>query len=610
MTPRRAPDRSAQQPPVPSPAGPAVAAGDGPEVLRPQAVHRAGARAWLAEYAGTPDVLAAARALREAPPRGMVDLVPAERTLLLSAADPLDMPGLLRCLESLRAVPDALAAPAAEVEIPVVYDGEDLADLAAQLGMTSEALVAAHGAETWTAAFGGFAPGFAYLLPEGEGLGEVPRHAEPRPRVPAGSVALAARYSGVYPRSSPGGWQLIGRTEARLWVPEREDSPALLSPGTTVRFRAMRAGARLSARRAGGEPRPAASRTDPRTGARGASSGRPAADALRVLSPGPLLLVEDAGRPGYADLGVGRSGAADHGALVRANVAVGNPPSASALELLLGPASFVAQRAVVLSVAGAPAELTVHRAGSEAGADADDRIPALRVPRGRAVALDAGDRLDIGAVRRGLRVVIAVRGGVEAGEGPVLGSWARDTLSGLGPAPLAAGDRIGAGPTAGLDAVPAPPLDAEAEDDAESDPQSIDPGADAGPDDLADADDHAGAGAGAIVLPVALGPRAELLGAEAVAALTGRTWRVRPDSDRVGVRLDGAPLPVPSGAGTLPSEAIVPGSVQVPPSGLPVVFGRDHPATGGYPVVGVVAESGLDLLAQAPPGTPVRFRVD
>ncbi|WP_232226175.1 carboxyltransferase domain-containing protein [Brachybacterium phenoliresistens] len=570
-------------------------------------MHRAGARAWLAEYAGTPDVLAAARALRKAPPRGMVDLVPAERTLLLSAADPLDMPGLRRRLESLRPAPDAQAAPAAEVEIPVVYDGEDLADLAAQLGMTSEALVAAHGAETWTAAFGGFAPGFAYLLPEGEGLGEVPRRAEPRPRVPAGSVALAARYSGVYPRSSPGGWQLIGRTEARLWAPEREDSPALLSPGTSVRFRAVRAGARLSARRAAGEAgRPAASRSDPRTGARASSSGRPAADVLGVLSPGPLLLVEDAGRPGYADLGVGRSGAADHGALVRANVAVGNPPSASALELLLGPASFVAQRAVVLSVAGAPAELTVHRAGSEAGADADGQVPALRVPRGRAVALDAGDRLDIGAVRRGLRVVIAVRGGVEAGEGPVLGSWARDTLSGLGPAPLAAGDRIGAGPTIGLDAVPAPPLDAEAEDDAEADPQSIGPGADAGPDDHADAD--ADADADAIVLPVALGPRAELLGAEAVAALTGRTWHVRPDSDRVGVRLDGMPLPVPSGAGTLPSEAIVPGSVQVPPSGLPVVFGRDHPATGGYPVVGVVAESGLDLLAQAPPGTAVRFR--
>ncbi|GAA1732985.1 carboxyltransferase domain-containing protein [Brachybacterium phenoliresistens] len=570
-------------------------------------MHRAGARAWLAEYAGTPDVLAAARALRKAPPRGMVDLVPAERTLLLSAADPLDMPGLRRRLESLRPAPDAMAAPAAEVEIPVVYDGEDLADLAAQLGMTSEALVAAHGAETWTAAFGGFAPGFAYLLPEGEGLGEVPRRAEPRPRVPAGSVALAARYSGVYPRSSPGGWQLIGRTEARLWAPEREDSPALLSPGTSVRFRAVRAGARLSARRAGGEAgRSAASRTDPRTGARAPSSGRPAADVLRVLFAGPLLLVEDAGRPGYADLGVGRSGAADHGALVQANVAVGNPPSASALELLLGPASFVAQRAVVLSVAGAPAELTVHRAGSEAGADADGQVPALRVPRGRAVALDAGDRLDIGAVRRGLRVVIAVRGGVEAGEGPVLGSWARDTLSGLGPAPLAAGDRIGAGPTIGLDAVPAPPLDAEAEDDAEADPQSIDPGADAGPD--ADADADADAGADAIVLPVALGPRAELLGAEAVAALTGRTWHVRPDSDRVGVRLDGMPLPVPSGAGTLPSEAIVPGSVQVPPSGLPVVFGRDHPATGGYPVVGVVAESGLDLLAQAPPGTAVRFR--
>src|SRR5690606_6654569 len=213
---------------------------------------------------------------------------------------------------------------------------------------TPEAVIAAHTGHAWTAAFGGFAPGFAYLLPEGEGLGEVPRRAEPRRRVPAGSVALAARYSGVYPRPSPGGWQLIGRTDAPLWTPEREGSPALLAPGTRVRFRAVRSLARVLpvAPRLGiAVPRGRATApAEAAPAATSAASATPATalEALRVLDPGPQLLVEDSGRPGRAALGVGRSGAADRAALVRANLAVGNPPGSGALELLLGPASLVA----------------------------------------------------------------------------------------------------------------------------------------------------------------------------------------------------------------------------------------------------------------------------
>lgn len=628
--------------------------------LRPRAVHAAGSRALLVDYPDTAAVLAAADAVRAHPPRGLVDLVPAERTLLLALADPLDVPAARAAVASLRPAPASAAQAAATVEIPVVYDGEDLAELASLLGRTAEALVAAHTGERWTAAFGGFAPGFAYLLPAGAGLGEVPRRTEPRRRVPAGSVALASRYSGVYPRESPGGWQLIGRTDAPLWTPEREESPALLSPGTRVRFRAVRALSRLlpplprpaadgSALPGPGpsEPGPSApgrsvpgrsvpgrsvpGRSVPGRSVQGPSEPGPSAPgrslpgigrilarpegqaasagdaALRVLHPGPLLLVQDTGRPGRAALGVGRSGAADRGALLRADLAVGNPPGAAALELLLGPASLQAVRPVVLAVAGAAAEVTVHRAARAPEGDGEAAtLPPLPVPAERAVALDPGDRLEIGALRQGLRLVIAVRGGVPAPGGPVLGSHARDTLSHLGPAPLAAGDVLAVGPTRGLDAVP-DPRSGIAEQAPASTRSAAPPLPDAQRGATAPPPGRDGPASDEVVLPVVLGPRDALLGSAAVAALLGRTWRVRPDSDRVGVRLDGDPLEVPAGTGTLPSEAIVPGSVQVPPSGLPVVFGRDHPATGGYPVIAVVEEAGLDLLAQAAPGTTVRF---
>ena len=115
-----------------------------------------------------------------------------------------------------------------------MYDGEDLAEVAEHLGVSSDELVRRHQAATWTVAFTGYAPGFGYLVGDDD-LFEVPRRPSPRTRIPAGSVALAGRFSGVYPRESPGGWQLIGRTDARMWDLDREP-PALLQPGATVRF--------------------------------------------------------------------------------------------------------------------------------------------------------------------------------------------------------------------------------------------------------------------------------------------------------------------------------------------------------------------------------------
>ena len=192
----------------------------------------------------TARVLALLRALAgsEQRPAGVLDLVPAARTLLVGfdprAADPA---AVRRWLEVVLAGPldgdPASCEPALTVTIPVTYTGPDLEDVARLTGLTPAGVVAAHTGTTWSVAFTGFAPGFGYLVraaPDRPSL-DVPRLEVPRTRVPAGSVALAGRYSGVYPRASPGGWRIIGSTDAVLWDTDR-DPPALLRPGLTVRF--------------------------------------------------------------------------------------------------------------------------------------------------------------------------------------------------------------------------------------------------------------------------------------------------------------------------------------------------------------------------------------
>lgn len=191
-----------------------------------------GERAVLVEVADLDEVLALAGSVRNM--AGVEDVVPGERTLLVTVTSALDLAAVRAALADVASHPLPAAAPARTVEIPVVYDGRDLADVAAHTGLTVTQVIDAHTATLWRVGFGGFAPGFAYLV-GGDARLEVPRRAEPRPSVPAGAAGLAGRYSGIYPRSSPGGWQLIGHTDAVLFDVEN-DPPALLQPGMTVRF--------------------------------------------------------------------------------------------------------------------------------------------------------------------------------------------------------------------------------------------------------------------------------------------------------------------------------------------------------------------------------------
>ncbi|PRW63200.1 5-oxoprolinase subunit B family protein [Actinopolyspora mortivallis] len=173
-------------------------------------------------------------ALRHQRIPGVVNLVPAARTLLLQLdprhADPEEIERLVRRTP---VEPGGLATEEL-LRIPVVYDGADLAEVAALTGLTERGVVEEHTGTEWRVAFGGFAPGFGYLT-GGSARLEVPRRSESRTRVPRGAVGLAGSFSGVYPRSSPGGWQLIGHTDLEIWRPDRKP-PALLRPGVRVRF--------------------------------------------------------------------------------------------------------------------------------------------------------------------------------------------------------------------------------------------------------------------------------------------------------------------------------------------------------------------------------------
>lgn len=199
-------------------------------------LRRYGDRALLLEVGSTRDVVAWSAAVREAPIAGLVDVVSGAETVLVV----LDGPGRLdETAGRLRGLTPGAVELATDdvVEVPVVYDGPDLADVARLTGLSADDVVAAHTGREWSVAFGGFAPGFAYLVGGDERLA-VPRRESPRTNVPAGSVGLAGEFSGVYPRSSPGGWQLIGRTDLPLWDLDR-DPPALLVPGARVRFVAV-----------------------------------------------------------------------------------------------------------------------------------------------------------------------------------------------------------------------------------------------------------------------------------------------------------------------------------------------------------------------------------
>ncbi len=280
---------------------------------------------------------------------------------------------------------------------------------------------------------------------------------------------------------------------------------------------------------------------------------------VEVISPGPLTTIQDLGRPGWAHIGVPRSGAADRPALRLANRLVGNNQGAAALETTLTGPRLRFAGASVVALTGAAVD------------GAEMNTPLL---------LRSGEVLKVGTARRGLRTYIAFQGGIDAPK--TLGSAATDVLTGLGPKRLERGDLLMLGERASGTPPQAPPPGIGLPDS---------------PIELPDLQ----------VLRLILGPRDDWFTAAAISRLTTAPYAVDPASNRIGLRLSGPSLDR-ARSGELPSEGLVPGAIQVPAGGQPIMLLADHPTTGGYPVIAVVHSDDLPLAAQLRPGQQIRLQ--
>jgi KipI family sensor histidine kinase inhibitor len=374
--------------------------GDAAVVASTRTVHEAHALGRLAEQAAW---------------RGVEDVVVGMNSVTVVVdARTADLEQVARSLELLS--PAASTAPPARYrEIPVRFDGPDIAAVCESSGTSREELVESLTRSELEVAFLGFSPGFAYLTGLPPALAKIERRGSPRTAVEAGSVAIAGGFAAVYPSSSPGGWHVIGSTDESLFDPSTAPF-AVLAPGDRVRF------VPVETRRSAGEDR---TRTE-RPARRPLTTDN--ARALRVDGVGGLSLVEDSGRRGLASSGVPRAGAADPVSLALANKLVGNDPGCAAIEAVgSGPRLRVLRGEVHAAVVG----------------DCEARVNDRPVEPNTVLRLVPGDVVENGAPRRGARAYVAFDGGLRTQL--VMGSHSSDVLCGLGPGPLAAGDVIGLG---------------------------------------------------------------------------------------------------------------------------------------------------------------------
>lgn len=441
--------------------------------------------------------------------------------------DAVDLDGLA---EELAGVPAAAVASsrASGHELPVAFDGDDLDEVAAACHLAPAEVVAQLAAARFVVELVGFVPGFGYLRGLEGALADLGRRSTPRRRLRAGSVAVAGGYAGVYPVATPGGWHVVGHCGAPLF--DRTAPPyARLRPGDEVRF------VPVDAVEAADEPERARLRA-------------PGRERAVVVDPGALATVQDLGRLGHAALGVPQAGSADRDAAAVANLAVGNAAACAVVEMTLLGASLRFDTDRLVAVVGAEAA-----------------VDGRPLARGAVQPVAGGQLLEVAGIGPGPRAYLAVAGGFCPP--PVLDSASTDTLCGLGPGPLAAGDELALGPP------------------GRARGRFVAPG---------DGD----------VLHLLAGPDAEPGELEALCA---GGFVVGAGSDRIGVRLvpDPAgrpPAPRPAVAG---SQAMVTGAVQLPPDGEPIVLGVDHATLGGYRVVAAVASADLGRLGRLAPGEGV-----
>jgi KipI family sensor histidine kinase inhibitor len=486
------------------------------------------------------------------PPPGVLNLHPAYASLLISY-DSLraNREELQREIERrLGEVGQAAVPERRVVEIPVCYGGElgpDLGDVAAVCRLHPTDVIREHVAGEYLVHFLGFSPGFPYLGGMSPRIA-APRRATPRKHVPAGSIAIGGNQTGAYPLASPGGWQLIGRTPLVLFDPRRTP-PALLSLGDTVRFVAID---EEEFRRATSQAEGIAAESTPGDG------------QLRVIEPGFQTTVQDLGRPGHAHIGVSASGACDALSLRIGNWLVGNPEGAPALEMTLvgGTFAFAAPGVIAL-----------------AGSDLEPAIDGYRVPPWGAIEVKQGQTLVCGATRSGARCYLCARGGIALEA--VLGSCSTHLTTGLGGL---AGRALKKGDTLAF-ATPAEQTTA-----TRRFPREV---------------------AGKLLrrdeLHVTRGAQWEWFDEAAWEALLASSYTVSEDSSRMGLRLRGAALPAQR-QGSMLTEGVSLGALQVPPDRQPILSFVEHQTTGGYPQIGCVISADLHRVGQLRPRDEVRFK--
>jgi KipI family sensor histidine kinase inhibitor len=433
------------------------------------------------------------------------------------------------------------------IDVPTVFNGQDLDEVASAAGVSIEAVVNLLTGGDLQVAFLGFSPGFSYLVGLPPTLAGIQRRATPRTSVPAGSVALAGGFAAIYPRATPGGWMLVGQTSLPLFDPDVAPY-ARLRAGDVVRFRAVEEvnGVGDSSLLPAPTRPPARART-PRF--------------VEVLEAGLLSLVEDGGRSSVASIGIPDAGPADPDAMRLGNRLVGNPEDAGALEVTArGPTLRFETDAHVAVVGASSNAVDIRVDGHLAGGDS-------------VVPIRSGQTVAIGQIRHGLRAYLAIAGGIDIP--PVVGSVSSDVLSGLGLGPLVAGDQLDLG-------VPDRPRGLLTHS-----PADLTPTAETG-------------------IRIVAGPHQ--LGRATLEALCSARWRVANASNRVGLRLSAPDTPLVP-AGRILSTGTVTGAIQVPPDGQPIVLMPDHATVGGYPVIACVIAADLAKLGQLRGGDHLRFEL-
>lgn len=454
--------------------------------------------------------------------------------------------------------------------IPVCYESDeyapDLQELASSLRLSTEEVVKLHTESEYHVAMLGFTPGFPYLL----GLNPLlaaPRKQTPRLHVPAGAVGIAGAQTGIYPLASPGGWNIIGQTPLCLFSPEAS-SPTLFKAGDKVRFEAV--------------SRAECERLIPAVAVRRVYE--PSNPTVRILQTGLLATIQDAGRFGWREYGVPQSGAADIDSFVLANILVGNDRNEAALEILPGGFTIIFEQDTLIALTGADmsAEATLNG------------ITKL-LPSYRPVLISAGATLRMKNPQSGLRSYIAFAGGIDT---PLsLGSrstYERAGLGGIGGRVLQKGDVIGCNPNTSQNAAVMRFFNPS--NTARSASQVL-------PFLTTSWSLYAGLVSGkrsSVTLRVIRGAEYDNLTEVSKEALFGQCLRVLPNSDRMGLRLrteqEGGFAA--NTARQLVSRAVMPGTVQLPPDGQPIVLLADSQTTGGYPVIAHVISVDVPRAAQ------------